>query len=99
MPTTTKSSEPMMTLPAAPPRLFGKQVRACREQFGLTREQLAHKVGCSAVTIYKIEIGERRPSVQIARLLAKHLEIAPDQVEVFVCAARGVDGQALHTPS
>ena len=67
---------------------LGEQVRQRRKHLGLTREQLARQVGCAAVTIYKIEINERRPSVQVARLLAQHLNIPAEQHEAFVQAAR-----------
>ena len=39
----------------------------------LTRAELAEKVGCAAVTIKKIERDERKPSSQMAELLAEHL--------------------------
>ena len=67
---------------------FGSTVRQRRERLGLTREQLAHQVGCAAVTIYKIEINERRPSVQVAQLLAQHLAVSPGEVEAFVAQSR-----------
>lgn len=67
---------------------FGKEVRQRRERLGLTREQLARNVGCAAVTLYKIEINERRPSQQIAELLAQHLGVAAQDVAEFVQFAR-----------
>jgi len=45
-------------------------------------------VGCSLATIVKIEAEERRPSRQIAELLAQHLEISADQRELFLKIAR-----------
>lgn len=45
-------------------------------------------VGCSVGTIRKIEADERRPSRQIATLLADVLEIPPGQREAFYEAAR-----------
>lgn len=67
---------------------FGSLARHHREKLGYTRVQLAHNVGCSAVMIYKIEIDERRPSVQLAKLLATHLALTADQAATFVHAAR-----------
>ena len=40
---------------------FGHTIKQRRERLGLTREQLARKVGCAAVTVYKIEINARGP--------------------------------------
>ncbi|MGH8631367.1 MAG: ATP-binding protein, partial [Burkholderiales bacterium] len=44
---------------------------------------------CSVATIRKIEADERRPSRQIAELLAEVLEIAPDERDIFMKVARG----------
>ena len=83
----------MTILPSTPfpslPR-FGDRVRKQREGLGFTREQLAHKIGCAAVTLYKIETHERRPSLQLAQLLAQHLNIPAEEVIEFVHAARGI---------
>jgi predicted ATPase/DNA-binding XRE family transcriptional regulator len=54
----------------------------------LTQQELARRVGCSLATIVKIESDERRPSRQIADLLANHLEISPEQREQFLKVAR-----------
>lgn len=54
----------------------------------LTQQELAQKVGCSLATIVKIEADERRPSRQIADLLALHLEIQPEERERFLKVAR-----------
>jgi predicted ATPase/DNA-binding XRE family transcriptional regulator len=67
---------------------FGQNLRQRRERLGLTREQLARKVGCAAVTLYKIEINERRPSQQMAELLVRHLGVAAEDVATFIQLAR-----------
>ena len=54
---------------------FGEWIQARRNQLGLSRTGLARQVGCSPVTIKKIEWDERRPSVQVPELLAAHLQI------------------------
>ncbi len=68
---------------------FGDWVRRRRKALDLTQEQLADLVGCSHSAIRKFETGERRPSVQIAELLAKHLEITDEQRPLFLKVARG----------
>jgi transcriptional regulator with XRE-family HTH domain len=40
---------------------FGEWVQKRRNQLGLSRNGLAQQVGCSPVTIKKIERDERRP--------------------------------------
>lgn len=67
---------------------FGSWVKRRRKALDLTQQGLAEKVGCSLATIVKIEADERRPSRQIAELLAQHLEIPPDQREYFLKVAR-----------
>jgi predicted ATPase len=54
----------------------------------LTQEQLAKQVGCSVGLIRKIEGDERRPSRQIAELLASMLQIPVNEHEKFVQVAR-----------
>ena len=67
---------------------FGQLVRKHRSMLGLTREELAIRVGCSTVTIRKIESGERRPSRQMAQLLAEHLVRGRIERAAFLAAAR-----------
>ena len=70
------------------PASFGGYVRRRRKALDLTQEELANCVGCSTATIQKIERDERRPSRQIAELLAGCLEISqPDRLN-FIKAAR-----------
>jgi predicted ATPase/transcriptional regulator with XRE-family HTH domain len=67
---------------------FGNWVRRQRKSLDLTQQELAQRVGCSVSAILKIEADERRPSRQVAELLAKHLEIPTDQTDLFLKVAR-----------
>lgn len=71
---------------------FGAWIKSRRRTFGLTQHELAHRVGCSISLIFKIESDERRPSRQIAELLAEHLEIPADQHDLFLKVARQAKG-------
>jgi predicted ATPase/transcriptional regulator with XRE-family HTH domain len=73
---------------ASPPS-FGDWLEQRRKALGLTRQQLAQRVGCSVSALRKIEAGERRPSHQIAELLATGLELADEGRPLFVKVARG----------
>lgn len=68
---------------------FGEILARRRKQLDLTQETLAGLVGCSLSAIRKIESDQRRPSKQIAELLATHLEISPDERTLFLKMARG----------
>src|SRR5207248_9540248 len=68
---------------------FGQWLRERRRALGLTRQQLALCVGCSSITIEKIEKGERRPSEQIATLLASCVHVQAESLDDFVQFARG----------
>jgi len=68
---------------------FGEWLRQRRSALGLTRVELAECAGCSVSALRKIEADERRPSRQLAQLLAGCLRIAPDEQPAFVEAARG----------
>src|SRR5512147_2401805 len=67
---------------------FGYWVKRRRKSLDLTREGLANLVGCSPVTIKKIESDERQPSLQLARLLAEQLQIPSEQQNQFISSAR-----------
>ena len=75
---------------------FGEWVRQRRLTMRMTRAGLAKKVGCAEVTIKKIEREERHPSLQIAELLADHLEIPLALRDTFLSMAQGAFG-ALQT--
>jgi predicted ATPase/transcriptional regulator with XRE-family HTH domain len=68
---------------------FGAWVTRRRKALDLTREELARRVGCSVSGLRKIESDERRPSRQMAELLAVCLDIPPDQRPTFLQVARG----------
>jgi len=55
----------------------------------MTQGELAEAAGCSLKTIAKIESGERRPSKQLAELLASALGVTPDDLPAFMLLARG----------
>jgi non-specific serine/threonine protein kinase len=64
-----------------------------RRAIDLTQEELADCVGCSTITIQKIELGERRPSKQMALRLVECLRIPLEEQEDFVRLARGNGGE------
>ena len=57
------------------PLHFSEWLKRRRQELDLTQEQLANRASCSVFAIRKIEMGERRPSRQLARTLAQSLEI------------------------
>lgn len=69
---------------------FGVAVRRRREALRLTRGALAMRACCSEATIKKIERDERRPSPEVAALLAEHLLIPANEREGFLLWARGL---------
>jgi class 3 adenylate cyclase len=68
---------------------FGAWVRRRRRALDLTREELASQVGCSVVTIRRIEADERRPSKQLAARLADCMQLSAEEHAAFLQAARG----------
>src|SRR5262245_21766013 len=67
---------------------FGMWVRRRRKALDLTQDALARRVGCALSMIRKIEADERKPSRQVAALLANALELLPTEREPFLQAAR-----------
>src|SRR5437588_5296021 len=67
-----------------------------RKELDLTQFDLAERLGCSEDTIQKIEAGGRRPSRQVAQLLAQCLEIPREEWPAFIQRAR--TGVAVPVP-
>src|SRR5262249_36727461 len=67
---------------------FGAWLKQRRASLDLRQEELAEGINCSVVTVRKIEAGERRPSRQIADLLADYFSIPDDERVAFLHYAR-----------
>ncbi len=83
------------------PATFGVWVRTRRKQLDLTQSELGERAGCSEAAVRKIEADERKPSRQLAELLARALEIPASEKDSFLQFARGVlmDGLRIETKS
>ena len=68
---------------------FGEWLQQQRSLRRLTREEFAKRVGCSVSALQKIEYGTRRPSAQIAELMARCLDVPLEERSTFVRVARG----------
>ena len=71
------------------PLIFAEWLKRRRKMLDLTQEELAQRAGCTVFALRKIESGERRPSKQLAGLLARALEIADEDQQTFIRVARG----------
>src|SRR5688572_20333287 len=78
---------------------FGVWLRGERDKRKLTRQEFANRIGCSTATLRKMEADERRPSAQIAELIANCLDIPSADRETFVKVARGELAMARHIPA
>jgi predicted ATPase/transcriptional regulator with XRE-family HTH domain len=67
---------------------FGEWVRQRRRALDLTQDELARRVGCTVSMLRKIELDERRPSKQLAALLADGLELPDAERADFSKVAR-----------
>jgi transcriptional regulator with XRE-family HTH domain len=77
---------------------FGEWLQQQRNQRRLTRQEFSERVGCSISMLRKIETDERRPSAQIAELIASALEIPPAERPTFIRVARGELGVGCLAP-
>ncbi|MEO8289027.1 MAG: tetratricopeptide repeat protein [Chloroflexota bacterium] len=75
---------------------FGGWLKERRRAQGIGHDEFADRIGCSRIALLKMESGERRPSRQMALLLAQHFQIPADEQEAFVAFARA--GQP-HAPT
>jgi predicted ATPase/transcriptional regulator with XRE-family HTH domain len=67
---------------------FGRWLRWRRRMLDVTQDVLARRVGCSVVTIRKLEADERRPSPHLATRLADVLEVAAADRPALIAFAR-----------
>ncbi len=67
---------------------FGKWLKKRRKALDLTQHELAKRLGCAKITLQKIEADQRRPSKQMAELLAEQLGIAETEHLEFIRFAR-----------
>jgi predicted ATPase/transcriptional regulator with XRE-family HTH domain len=68
---------------------FGDWLKRRRRALDLTQEELAQRAGCSVHNLRKLEAGDRKPSKQLAGLLARALEIPQEDQLTFIRMARG----------
>jgi transcriptional regulator with XRE-family HTH domain len=73
---------------------FGQQLRRLRRAHDLTQEALAEQAHCAVDTLRAIEHGRRRPSRELAAILADCLRILPDQRQDFLQRARAAPAAA-----
>lgn len=71
------------------PGFFGEWLKRRRKTLDLTQEELAARADCSVFALRKIESGERKPSKQLAGLLAQALDIPEEEQAIFIRVARG----------
>ena len=71
------------------PLTFGEWFKSRRQVLDLTQAELAGRAICSVFMLRKIEADERRPSKQLAGLLAQALGIPSEDQTTFVRVARG----------
>ena len=57
-----------------------KHVKICREELGLTQQELAQIVGLSQETISQYEIGSRTPNIITAKKIADALNVSLDNI-------------------
>ena len=55
-------------------------MKICREELGLTQQELAQIVGLSQETISQYEIGSRTPNIITAKKIADALNVSLDNI-------------------
>jgi len=69
--------------------MFCEWLKLRRKALDLTQDELAKRAACSIGALRKIESGDRRPSKQLAALIAQALEIPIEDQPTFIRIARG----------
>jgi predicted ATPase/DNA-binding XRE family transcriptional regulator len=84
------------------PNFFAQLIRERRKALRLTQADLAERVGLSFSAVQKLEGGQRRPSQQVAGLLAEALRIPANELPQFLRLAKDaadLDEQQSSPPS
>ncbi len=83
--------------PTVRQRELGKRLRELRLEHGLTVEEVADRLLCSATKISRLETGTRRPSLRDIRDLCTLFSVDEPTAEEFMNLARGVREQEWWT--
>lgn len=59
---------------------LGSNIRKHREEMGLSRSELAEKIGISYFTLYNYEFNNREPSIQILINIADIFQVSLDDL-------------------
>jgi len=78
-------------------RELGKRLRELRLEHGLTVEEVADKLLCSATKISRLETGTRRPSLRDVRDLCALYKVGQSTADEFMDLARGAREQVWWT--
>ncbi len=65
------------------PRSFGRWLSQRRRDLDWTQADLGRRVGCTAAMVRKIEADERKPSLQLAELLATTLGLPVRRISLL----------------
>jgi transcriptional regulator with XRE-family HTH domain len=85
------------TSPTVRQRELGKRLRELRNQHGLTVEDVAAKLLCSATKVSRLETGARRPSLRDVRDLCAQYEVDESTSAELMSLARGAREQVWWT--
>ncbi len=69
---------------------FGEWIARRRRLLDLTQREVAARANCALATVKKIEMGERRPSRELAHALAEVLHVPQAEQPQFIECARGL---------
>jgi transcriptional regulator with XRE-family HTH domain len=83
----------MATSPTVRQRELGKRLRELRNQHGLTVEDIAEKLLCSATKVSRLETGARRPSLRDVRDLCRLYGVDESTSAELMDLARGAREQ------
>lgn len=87
----------MATNPTVRQRELGRRLREQRLEHGLTVEEVAEKLLCSATKISRLETGTRRPSLRDVRDLCGVYNVEKATTDEFMELAKGAREQAWWT--
>lgn len=77
---------------------LGARIRAARERYGMSRAELARRIGISATALYDIEVGRSEPLAGRIEAIARVLHVTTDELHGLTNAEEADDRQRLPSP-
>ena len=75
--------------------VIGTEIRRCRKALGWTQIELARRIGVHNTWIYKVETGQKDPSLKLLRDIGMEFQRAGEPFQGALAEVLGLDALAV----